>query len=163
VLPVPFGVSKVYVNALYGGSSYINASSINSEVAINKSSSFLAFLPLPSEILAGTELKIYVELTDINGSPIINSPLDGKFLFEPGALESPAVEHTDSFGIAEFTIYANPLFQTVQITIDYSGSVNYESTSISSGNLTIITLSSSLNFTYLPSSTQAGSMLKFAS
>ncbi len=158
-LSVPFDVSKIYVDVFYGGSSYINASSINAEVAINKSDSFLSFLSVPSEILAGTQFTIYVGLTDINGTPITNKPLNGRFIFEPGALETSTVEYTNGSGIAEFIETANPLMKTMQIIIEFSGSVHFQNDTISSSVIPLITLNSSLAFTYLPSTVQINGTL----
>ena len=111
----------------------------------------LFLLGIPDYVLAGTNFKVYANLTLKNGPPFIDVPVTFKVRLEdPGSTETPHTQLTNGSGIAELLVTANPAFRNLTVIVDYSGNVTVENNSVTSKVIPIITLNCSLFLNPLP-------------
>ncbi|NVM52789.1 MAG: hypothetical protein HWN66_03730 [Candidatus Helarchaeota archaeon] len=110
----------------------------------------LILLAEPEYLLAGIDFKLYARLTYLNGTNISNAILNTKVIFQPGGLEDPSNQITNSSGIAEITGEALVNMNSTQIIIEYLGTTSNQNITITSSVIPIIKLNSSLILSPLP-------------
>ena len=120
----------------------------------------LIILAEPEYFLAGTNFQLYARLTHLNGTPISNAILNIKFIFQPGALEDPSYQITNSSGIAEITGEALAQMNSTQIIIEYPGTAENQNITITSSVIPIIKLNSTLTLSPLPAEIMQGENLE---
>ncbi len=118
----------------------------------------LALIGIPDFILAGDQFEIYANLTLTEGLPIINTPLKFRVIYAAGTTEY--TELTNSSGIAEFLVESNPSADSLRIEVVYSGNMTVQNQTISSEDIPIIILNSSLTLSPLPGEIRQGTALE---
>ena len=131
---------------------------------IPKAAVDLKLIGVPTYVLAGTQIRIFANLTLIDGTPIYSTPLIFivRYEFQNTSQELQNTYLTNSSGIAESLIDVNPFMDSIQIKVEYQGNMTIQNKSISSTIIPIITLNSSLTLGPLPTEIVEGETLEIS-
>ncbi|NVM30734.1 MAG: hypothetical protein HWN65_17975 [Candidatus Helarchaeota archaeon] len=147
-----FAFSSEHESALINVSLYI----------IPKASVNLNLIGVPVYVLAGTQIRIFANLTLVDGTPIYSTPLTFTIHYEFGntSQEFFNVYLTNSSGMAESVIDVNPDMDSIQIMVEYQGNVTVQNRTTISTVVPIIILNSSLTLSQLPNEIMEGETLE---
>ena len=131
---------------------------------IPKAAVDLKLIGVPAYVLAGTQIRIFANLTLIDGTPIYSTPLifTVRYEFQNTSQELQNTYLTNSSGIAESLIDVNPFMDSIQIKVEYQGNMTIQNKSIISTIIPIITLNCFLTLGHLPEEIMVGETLEIS-
>ncbi|TFF86046.1 MAG: hypothetical protein EU551_02755 [Promethearchaeota archaeon] len=131
-----------------------------------KKTSGLTINNTPNFVLAGSEFKIWVNLSVENNDIIPLSPVTFKLKYNyrsvPTYNQITETRLTNDSGIAEILVQTDPMYKSVQIIVEYMGNNTIKNTSINSNNIPIIILNSSITLSNLPNEILEGQTLELS-